>query len=53
MRDGYDDYYEPDFDDDSDDEYEAIRDHALVTGQSYDDVYHQLLEGTLSRSQLR
>ncbi len=36
-----DEYWDRDFDDDSDDEYDAIRDWALMTGQTYREVDQQ------------
>ena len=44
-----DEYWDRDFDEDSDDEYDAIRDWALMTGQTYDAVNEQRKDGTLGR----
>jgi hypothetical protein len=44
-----DEYWDRDFDDDSDDEYDAIRDWALMTGQTYREVDQQRKDGTLGR----
>lgn len=41
------DYWDRDFDDDSDDEYDAIKDWALMTDQTYDQVARQRQAGTL------
>jgi len=49
MYDKDDDYWDRDFDDDSDDEYDAIRDWALSTDQTYDEVEEQRKNGTLGR----
>ena len=42
-------YWDRDFDDDSDDEYDAIKDWAAMTGQSTDEVLHQRRNGELGR----
>ena len=42
-------YWDRDFDDDSDDEYDTMKDWALMTGQSYESVAQQRKEGTLGR----
>ena len=44
-----DEYWDRDFDEDSDDEYYAIRDWALMTGQTYREVDQQRKDGTLGR----
>jgi hypothetical protein len=49
MCDKDDDYWDRDFDDDSDDEYDAIRDWALSTDQTYSEVDEQRKNGTLGR----
>lgn len=42
-----DDYWDREFDEDSDDEYDAIKDWAAMTGQSKDDVFNQRMSGQL------
>jgi hypothetical protein len=43
------DHFDRDFDDDSDDEYDAIKDYAAVTGRDKMDVYHDRMSGRLGR----
>ena len=42
-----DEYWGRHFDEDSDDEYDAIKDWGLMTGQTYDQVARQRQDGTL------
>lgn len=43
------DHFGGEFDDDSDDEYDAIKDYAAVTGRDKMDVYHDRMGGRLGR----
>jgi hypothetical protein len=51
--DDLDDYWDREFDEDSDDEYDAIKDWGLMTGQSYESVARQRRAGTLGRRTAR
>ena len=43
------DHFDREFDDDSDDEYDAIKDYAAVTGRDKMDVFHDRMSGRLGR----
>ena len=43
------DHFDRDFDDDSDDEYDAMKDYAAVSGRDFDDVYRDRMSGRLGR----
>lgn len=43
------DYWDRDFDDDSDDEYDAVKDWGLMTGQTTEEVLRQRRNGELGR----
>ena len=43
------DHFGRKFDPDSDDEFDAMRDYAGVTGQDFDDVYRDRMSGRLGR----
>jgi len=42
-------YWDREFDEDSDDEYDAIKDWGLMTDQTYESVARQRQAGTLGR----
>jgi hypothetical protein len=44
-----DDYWDREFDDDSDDEYDAIKDYAAMTGQHKDTVLRDRMAGRYGR----
>jgi len=44
-----DDYWDREFDDDSDDEYDAIKDYAAMTGQDKDTVLRDRMAGRYGR----
>jgi hypothetical protein len=43
------DHFDREFDDDSDDEYDAMKDYAAVSGRDFDDVYRDRMSGRLGR----
>lgn len=49
MDDAERDHFDRDFDDDSDDEYDAIKDYAAVTGRDKMDVLRDRMGGRLGR----
>ena len=44
-----DEYWDREFDDDSDDEYDAIKDYAAMTGQDKDTVFRDRMAGRYGR----
>ena len=48
-EDDEDDYWDRDFDPDSDDEYDAIKDYAAMTGQHKDTVFRDRMAGRYGR----
>ena len=47
------DYWDREFDDDSDDEYDAIKDFAAMTGQDKDTVFRDRMAGRYGRRRHR
>ena len=43
------DHFDREFDDDGDDEYDAMKDYAAVSGRDFDDVYRDRMSGRLGR----
>jgi hypothetical protein len=43
------DYWDREFDEDSDDEYDAIKDYAAMTGQDKEDVFRDRMAGRYGR----
>ena len=43
------DHFDREFDDDDDDEYDAMKDYAAVSGRDFDDVYRDRMSGRLGR----